>query len=141
MARTKTMKALEEMLAERQAQLTQLRTEIALLEDAIRRTSGEPEKPQKQRAARSNVKSLVLDLLKEVGADGLNAGIAVDLAQKRGDHLERGSVSSLLSRLKSEGTVTYDGSVYRLSQFSSDSHERDTPSAAVFAHPASRVAP
>jgi hypothetical protein len=69
------------------------------------------------RAAKGSVKTTVLDLLEEVGRRGVNAATAVDLAKAKGIALERGSVSSLLSRLKTDGIVAYDGSVYRLKKF------------------------
>ncbi|WP_333830599.1 hypothetical protein [Pararhodobacter sp.] len=67
------------------------------------------------RAPKGSVKTTVLELLEEVGAMGLNATAAVDLAEAKGIHLERGSVSSLLSRLKNDGVVSYNNDVYRLS--------------------------
>jgi hypothetical protein len=109
------MKALEEMLAEKRAQLTRLEVEIATLEAALRRATGEPEVvASPRRSRRANVKQLVIELLQEQGAAGLNAQIAVELAGRRGERLERGTVSSLLSRMKAEGLVTYDNVVYRL---------------------------
>ena len=36
---------------------------------------------------------------------------------KRGIELDRGSVSSLLSRLKKDGVLFYDGSRYRLKEY------------------------
>ena len=63
------------------------------------------------------MKAKVLDLLEDVGTTGLNASTAVNLAEARGMELERASVSSLLSRLKSDGIVEFDGSMYRLPKF------------------------
>lgn len=116
MARTKQMKALEEHIARKRAERDKLNVEIAALEVALKVTSGEPA-VTKARAPRSNVKTLVLDLLSAVGSQGLNAATAVERAEAKGERLERGSVSSLLSRLKAEGVVFYDGSVYRLTKF------------------------
>jgi hypothetical protein len=113
MARGKGMKAFEQVLREKQAHRDRLNIEIVALEEAIRRASGAEPAP-KRRAPRSNVKDLVLRLLQEVGSDGLNAAKAVQLAEERGMVIERGTVSSLLSRLKNEGTVTYDNVAYRL---------------------------
>lgn len=67
---------------------------------------------------RSGVKSYILDLLKEVGSVGLNAQKAVEMAAQRGHKVDRASVSSLLSRFKQDGTITYDGTLYRLKEFS-----------------------
>lgn len=75
---------------------------------------------------RSGVKGYILDLLKEVGADGLNAQKAVEMATQRGHKVDRASVSSLLSRFKQEGTITYDGSVYRLKEFGSGNEPSPT---------------
>ena len=113
MAGTRTVKILQEMIAEKRSQIESLEIQIAAHEAAIRRISGEPEHTAK-RARRSNVKTTVLDLLTEAGDQGLNAIKAVEMALKKGERLERGTVSSLLSRLKSDGIVSYDGSVYRL---------------------------
>ena len=106
------MKALEEMLAEKKSQLATLKVEIATLEAAMRRASGEEAVTQRPR--RSKVKQIVLDILKERGDEGINAALAVEIAAKRGEKLERGTVSSLLSRMKADGIVTYDNVFYRL---------------------------
>lgn len=66
---------------------------------------------------RSGVKGYILDLLKEVGGEGLNAQKAVEMATQRGHKVDRASVSSLLSRFKQDGTIVYDGSLYRLKEF------------------------
>ncbi|MGO9742621.1 MAG: hypothetical protein ACLPN5_14150 [Roseiarcus sp.] len=67
---------------------------------------------------RTATKSVILDLLRDVGTTGLNAIAAVDLANARGVTLDKASVSSLLSRLKKDEIVTYDGDKYRLKEFS-----------------------
>ena len=69
------------------------------------------------RAAKGSVKTAVLDLLEDAGRNGLNAASAVETAKSRSIELERGSVSSLLSRLKTDGVVSYDGTVYRLKRY------------------------
>ena len=79
-----------------------------------------PEIPEPEaRGRRSNVKTAILDLLKEVGTTGLNAQTAVEIAARRGINLDRGSVSSLLSRLKKDNVIEYDKERYRLPQFGS----------------------
>jgi hypothetical protein len=66
---------------------------------------------------RLSVKSFVLDLLSELGTIGLNAATAVEIGERRGVHLDRQSVSSLLSRLKNEGVVVYESERYKLPRF------------------------
>lgn len=112
------MRMLEDRLTQVRREMEKLRAQEALLTDMIREASGEPK--IKLRAPRSNVKQTVLDLLEQVGDRGLNAATAVELAGKADKSLERGTVSSLLSRLKNEGTVVYDGTVYRLKKHAGD---------------------
>jgi hypothetical protein len=68
-------------------------------------------------SARGAAKTILLDLLREVGTTGLNAATAVDIASRRGIKLDRGSAASILSRLKKEGIVAHDGDRYRLPEF------------------------
>lgn len=112
MAKGKRMKALEERLDHVLREIEKLRAQEELLRDMIREENGEPK--VKPRAPRANVKQTVISLLEEQGDIGLNAAMAVEIASDKGIDLERGSVSSLLSRLKNEGVVEYDGSTYRL---------------------------
>lgn len=67
-----------------------------------------------QRTPRGGVKAALLDLLREVGDQGLNGNTAVELASRKGIQLDRNSVSSILSRLKADGAIEYDGQRYRL---------------------------
>ncbi len=119
------MKPVEDMLAEKRAELAKLQVQIETLEAALRRANGEPEAQVKVKTRRSNVKGFLIDLLREANSTGLNAARAVDMAAKRGEHLERGTASSLLSRFKSDGIVTYDGNVYRLKQTAAAEENED----------------
>ncbi|HEV7458268.1 MAG TPA: hypothetical protein VGN96_15970 [Roseococcus sp.] len=65
------------------------------------------------RKAKAPIKDTVLTLLMEHAASGLNAATLVSVAGARGISLDRASVSSLLSRLKKDGVLTYDGDVYK----------------------------
>ena len=60
------------------------------------------------------VKQRILDYLTDAGERGANATTIVALSERQGSPLERATVSSLLSRLKHNGVVTYDGRVYRI---------------------------
>lgn len=115
MAKGPSMKALSERLDLILREIEKLRAQESLIRDMIREASGEPK--VKPRAPRSNVKQTILDLLEKAGEEGLNAAMAVETAARSGVSLERGTVSSLLSRLKNENVVVYDGSVYRLKAF------------------------
>jgi hypothetical protein len=84
---------------------------IALLESSESGSSG------RNRPDKKSIKVILLDLLQEVGTTGLNAAAAVEIAERRGWRLDRGTVSSLLSRLKRDGAITYDGERYKLAKF------------------------
>jgi hypothetical protein len=66
------------------------------------------------RSARGYVKKTLHALLVEVAGAGLNAAVAVQMAEQRGQVLDRGTASSLLSRWKRDGAVIHEGGKYRL---------------------------
>jgi hypothetical protein len=110
------------LIAERDKLLRQrdaLDNEIKGLERAISLISGaEPLEATKPGGRRTDLKGMVLGLLQEAGTSGLNAAIAVDMANRRGVTLNQSSVSALLSRFKADGIVVYDSERYRLIEFS-----------------------
>jgi hypothetical protein len=114
--RGKQMKALEgeedRLLREIEAlqnQLIGVRRAMALLrgDDPEKITLGAARKP------RSPIKDAVLGLINEFKDTGLSVNEVIEIAQGRGQDLDRGSVSSLLSRLKREKVLDLDGSKYR----------------------------
>jgi hypothetical protein len=96
------------------------------LREALRIQAGDPsaqmEEAVRRRTRRGNLKQTVIDLLTEVGDKGLNAESCVPLAKSKGVDLLQGSVSSLLSRLKNDDIVFFDGSRYRLKKFAGPRH-------------------
>lgn len=114
---TKQMQPALELEARLEKQIAELQKQLEGVRMAIRALRGESDKPA-VRSPRPNVKQIILSLLEEVGKTGLNATMAVEQAAKRNEQIERPTVSSLLSRFKSDGLVTYDGSVYRLKKYS-----------------------
>lgn len=102
----------EELLRQRDA----LDNEIKGIERAIQLVTADHSDPASG-GKKPQTKSIVLDLLDDVGTTGLDATIAVKLANDKGFTVEKGSVSSLLSRLKKDGIVEYDGSRYRLPKY------------------------
>jgi len=115
MAKGPTMKALEARLDGVMREIEKLRAQEALLRDMMREASGEPK--FKPRAPRSNVKQTVLEFLEQAGAVGINATGIVEGAAQGGITLERGTVSSLLSRLKGDRIAYYENNAYRLEKY------------------------
>jgi hypothetical protein len=105
----------DKLLAEMEAlknKIAGLELAMSLLSDDTGTLGGNDASPK-----RGNVKGSVLDLLREAGTTGLNAATAVETAKRRGIDLDRGTVSSLLSRFKRDGMVVYDNDRYKLKEF------------------------
>ena len=68
--------------------------------------------PDAASGPRRNVKRTVMELVQEAGKAGITASEVVERAKSRGRDLDRASVSSLLSRFKREGALTFDGQRY-----------------------------
>jgi hypothetical protein len=101
-----------------QKQVEGLRLKIEGLNIAIELLNeGAPDESE-QRARQEHVTDRLIELLREVGTKGLNARTVADIAADRGLPLKRQSVSSLLSRLKKDGTVVYENGRYKLPKFS-----------------------
>ena len=62
---------------------------------------------------RRNVTRTVMELIEAAGSAGVTANEVVERALGQGKELDRASVSSLLSRYKREGFLTFDGERYR----------------------------
>jgi len=84
-----------------------LRNQLIATERALAIVEGtafpQPEPRPRERAR--NVKDTVLGMLAEAGERGLSVNQILDIAKAKGTDLDRGSVSSLLSRLKRESTL------------------------------------
>ncbi len=70
--------------------------------------SGDPSGPGRQR----NTKRTVMEIITEAGRAGVTPPEVVDKAAAKGRHLKTTSISSLLSKLKAAGTLTFDGERY-----------------------------
>jgi hypothetical protein len=117
-----TMKANVKKLADERDrlldQIAALQNKIAGLELAMNvLTRDDAQQTGAGPGKRGKAKNVLLDLLREVRETGLNASLAVELADKRGIKLERGTAASNLSRMKADNVVTYDGERYRLPEF------------------------
>lgn len=131
MAKDKTMKALLASIESKEAEIFRLQTQVDALREVYNQEAGITNDSKKKTTP--PVKMTILDLLERVGAGGLNANIACAMAQADGIELHPKSVSSLLSRFKSDGTVIHDGSKYYLPKFK---EERPRPSLPPMPQPA-----
>lgn len=124
MSRGQKMKAIEEAIAKLEAERAHIDGRIQGLREALRLQSGgvstiDRGVSDRKRIRRGNLKETVLDIAEEVGDRGITAEECVALARtNKGIDLVPGSVSSLLSRLKNDDVLFYDGQRYRLKKFS-----------------------
>ncbi len=127
MARGQNVKAIEEAIvrleADRALAIASFDGRIEGLKQALRlhtgaaSTSNPFSTAEKKRIRRGNLKETVLSLAQEVAENGMSSEECITLAKERGIDLVPGSVSSLLSRLKNDGVVFFDGQRYRLKEY------------------------
>jgi len=107
------MKMLEERRRQLDAEINQLMVRRAEIDLMIARGTGQAESPTNEPPKRRrNVKKTVMELVSLAGTDGVTAVEVVDRAKALGRDLDRGSVSSLLSKFKAQGALTFDGERY-----------------------------
>lgn len=123
MTKHDNMKFLYKRKAELQAELAAAQARLHEVEGLIRAMSGEaaPEPSAATaipgRARRGDLNNIVLSLYEQAAETGLSTAECVATANMAGTPLKATSVSSLLSRLKSDGVLMYDGERYRLKRF------------------------
>lgn len=122
MGRGQQMKAIQEAIArleaERDAYLVRVEGRLEGLREALRLQAGGPTHVTASgRARRGALKDMVLQIAEEAGKAGITPEECVETAKRKGVTLKIGSVSSLLSRLKQDDVMFFDGERYRLKQF------------------------
>ena len=102
-------------------ELAALQARLSEVEGLIRTMSGEavpePAFAAPARVRRGDLNNIVLSLYEQAAGTGLSTAECVAAASRAGTPLKATSVSSLLSRLKSDGVLMYDGERYRLKRF------------------------
>jgi hypothetical protein len=113
------MKHLMDRRDQLRAEFAAVRARLDEVENLIRVMTGDPvPSSAPTKARRGDLKEIVLGLYDQAAETGLSAAECVAAAQeKRGVTLQAASVSSLLSRLKADGVLMYDGDRYRLKKF------------------------
>jgi len=111
--RLQTMKAIDQELERIDSEIERLRIErnaLKRLRDSL--TSGSEEDASKPKRRASNVKPLVLGIMEQFGAAGGTSAEVTSKVQEHIPQVSRDSVSSILSRLKTDGALRYDGHRY-----------------------------
>ena len=122
-------KAIEDQRDRLLQEMEALRNKVAGLELALSLMGGESVGTEGGRSggkeARGGLRQTLTELLRESGTTGLNASTAVEVAERRGVHLDRQSVASTLSRMKRDLEVCYTGDRYKLVQFATVAERTD----------------
>jgi hypothetical protein len=114
------MKAIEDAITKLETERARIDGQIEGLKQALKLSSGSnvaQEFTVHKRTRRGNLKETVLDLMGEAAECGLTTAECVQKAKEKDIVLVPSSVSSFLSRLKSDGFLFFDGSRYRLKQY------------------------
>jgi hypothetical protein len=109
--------ALRRLISERdklQAEIESLRYKIEGLEIAIKLVSEETPQTFFASESRPGVTDTLVELLRTAGESGLKPREAIELAERHGKHLNRGSVYSLLNRMERTGVVVHENARYKL---------------------------
>lgn len=121
MTRLSNLKLLDERRIQLQTELAAVQARLQEVESLIRAMRGEaaPEMPTATtgRVRRGDLNNIVLTLYERAAEAGLSTFECIAMASKAGTPLKATSVSSLLSRLKADGVLMYDGERYRLKRF------------------------
>ena len=109
--------ALRQLISERdklQAEIEALRNKVEGLEIAIKLVSDETSRTSLTSESRPGVSETLVDLLRTAGETGLKPREAIEIAERDGKHLNRGSVYSLLNRMERAGIVVHENARYKL---------------------------
>lgn len=119
--RVANLRVLEDRRVQLRAELGTVKARLDEVENLLRIMGGEgtpePLIATSGRTRRGDLNNIVLSLCEQSGEAGLSSAECVERAGKAGTTLKPASVSSLLSRLKADGVLMFDGERYRLRRF------------------------
>jgi hypothetical protein len=98
-------------IAQHQRAIEALQNQLVGVDAAMRALGAEGGMPP---TPRRNVKRTILEVVQEAGKAGVTASEVISRAAAKGRTLNAGSVASLLSRMKQDGVLTFDGERYCL---------------------------
>lgn len=115
---SKQMSIIKTQLDAVRAQIERLRVKEETLMELLRELNGEPPVEEKSVRRRSpSVKPLVLDFMKEVGDRGATSAEVDEAVRALNPTVAKDTVGSVLSRLKADGALVYDGERYYEKRF------------------------
>ena len=109
------MKMIDEKLERIRAEIARLKAQEEVLLELKAHASGEP--PATPRKRSPNIKPLVLDIMSRAGWAGATSSDVDKEVREKVPTVAKDTVGSILSRLKSDGALTYDGERYYEKRF------------------------
>ena len=111
----KEMRAVEDEIRRLEEAIANLRIELGAIQRLRATMAGDtppppPESPTRRRA--SNVKPLILDLMAHAGTAGETGARIAEKVRERVPTVAKDTPGSVLSRLKADGALVYDGERY-----------------------------
>lgn len=120
------MSIIKSQLEAVRSQIERLRVKEETLEELLRQISGEPAPPEKVTRKRSpNVKPQVLAFMQEVRERGATTAEVDEAIRAQNETVAKDTVGSVLSRLKSDGALVYQGERYYDKRFAPESRPFD----------------
>jgi hypothetical protein len=111
------MKIIEGELAQIRAEIERLKAKEEVLVGLLGKMGGDTPSPPTQRKRSPNIKPLVLELMNRAGFTGATTSEVDHAVRQRVPTVAKDTVGSILSRLKSDGALMYDGERYYEKQF------------------------
>lgn len=111
------MKMIESELARIRSEMDRLRAQEELLLSLRQKMSGEPVPQKTVRKRSANIKPLVIDTMHEAGFAGATSSEVDSIVRRSAPTVAKDTVGSILSRLKADGALVYDGERYYEKQF------------------------
>lgn len=110
------MKIIDGELARVRSEIARLKVQEEVLIGLQSKMGGEPE-PVLARKRSPAIKPLVLDIMSDSGWAGRTTMEVDQIVRSRVPSVAKDTVGSVLSRLKSDGALTYDGERYYVKEF------------------------
>jgi hypothetical protein len=111
------MKTIQVELDRIKTEIQRLQAQEEILVGLLRKMSGEGEVQFKARKRATSVKPLVLGIMREAGTKGMTTSGVDEVVKAHNPSVAKDTVGSVLSRLKSDGALVYDGERYYDKQF------------------------
>ena len=107
---------IKEKLARVRTEIDRLRAQEEVLMALLHEMSGGPTPPSPRKRSPA-IKPLVIDIMHEAGFTGATTAEVDEMVRRKVPTVAKDTVGSILSRLKSDGALVYDGDRYYEKQF------------------------